>query len=60
MNINVPHKENDIEYYFEPIDKTKKKKSPAKNIIQSEIHTIHRNYDGQLLRSSLIRINKLV
>ena len=35
MNINVPHKEDDIEYYFDPIDNTKKKKSPAKNIVQS-------------------------
>ena len=60
MNINVPHKEDDIEYYFDPIDKTKKKKSPAKNIVQSEIHTIHRNYDGQLLRSSLISGNKQI
>ena len=60
MNINVPHKEDDIEYYFDPIDKTKKKKSPAKNIVQSEIHTIHRNYDGQLLRSSVIKGNKQI
>ena len=60
MNINVPHKEDDIEYYFDPIDKTKKKKSPDKKIVQSEIHTIHRNYDGQLLRSSLISGNKQI
>ena len=42
------------------IDKTRKKKSPPKNIVQSEIHTIHRNYDGQLLRSSLISGNKQI
>ncbi len=30
MNINVLHKEDDIEYYFDPIDKTEKKKVQLK------------------------------
>ena len=37
-----------------------RKKSPAKNIVQSEIHIIHRNDDCQLLRSSLISGNKQI
>ena len=59
-DLNVPHKTEYEEYYFDPIDKTRKKKSPDKNIFKSEIYTIHRNYDGQLLRSSVIKGNKQI
>ena len=58
LNKNIPNQIEETEYYFDPINKKKKEK--PKNVVQSEIQTIHRNYDGHLLRSSVISGNKQV